>query len=311
MKKSPDLTEKRQRVQRVFLMGSVLGLIVLAIGLWNERDLQNVESSSQQPISTDGKRGFAKGNEKASGVNEAVGGNEITEMMVPSNHRQPLSFRAKAVEPAAVLGVLASGKQTVDERVGQLRGMRGIVLSKEERLAAVEFLAGRNVPEGMGKGSMHWLADELMTVLRLQEPPQEGLAAELGNVAFQPGTDPVVRDYLMQHLGHLWEQFGARAEIEKSLWQAVVSSDETTPGTALIALSRGYQRDQQRESLTTVQQRAFMLAANSNSPLAVRVTALSIAGESGGADVQALANRLLEDPTTPLILRKVAERVGK
>jgi hypothetical protein len=149
---------------------------------------------------------------------------------------------------------------------------------------------------------MHWLADELMTVLRLQEPPQEGLAAELGNVAFQPGTDPVVRDYLMQHLGHLWEQFGARA---------VVSSDETTPGTALIALSRGYQRDQQRESLTTVQQRAFMLAANSNSPLAVRVTALSIAGESGGADVQALTNRLLEDPTTPLILRKVAERVGK
>jgi hypothetical protein len=29
-------------------------------------------------------------------------------------------------------------------------------------------------------------------------------------VAFQPATDPVVRDYLMQHLGHLWEQYGAR-----------------------------------------------------------------------------------------------------
>jgi hypothetical protein len=240
-------------------------------------------------------------------VKRDFSGNKSSPKIIVGTSRRPMQLRGKLVE----LAVLASGKQTVNERVGQLRGMRGIMLSAEERAAAVEFLAGRNVPEEMGKGSMHWLADELMTVLRLQEPPQEGLAAELGNVAFQPGTDPVVRDYLMQHLGHLWEQFGAREEIEKSLWQAVVSSDETTPGTALIALSRGYQRDQQRESLTTVQQRAFTLAANSNSPLAVRVTALSIAGESGGADVQALANRLLEDPNTPLILRKVAERVGK
>ena len=208
-----------------------------------------------------------------------------------------------------MLAVLASGKQTVEERVQQVQAMRGIVLSKEELESALAFFAGKQVPAGMGKGSMQWLADELMTVLRLQQPPQENLAAELGKVAFQSGTDPVVRDYLMQHLGHLWEQFGAREEIEKSLWLAVASSDETTPGSALIALSRGYQRDQQEKSLDKVRQQALVLAQNPTTGLAVRVTALSIAGERKDAAVKELANNLITDPATPMILRKVAERV--
>ncbi len=78
----------------------------------------------------------------------------------------------------------------------------------------------------------------------------------------------------------------------------------TTPGTALIALSRDYQLDQQQKSLTAVQQRAFHLAVDSNTPLAVWVTALSIAGADSKASVQALASRLTQDPTTPLILKK-------
>jgi hypothetical protein len=79
--------------------------------------------------------------------------------------------------------------------------------------------------------------------------------AEDGKKWFQPATDPVVRDYLMQHLGHLWKQYGARDEIDQALWRAVGTSDTTTPGTALTALSRGYGRDQQQQSLENVHQR--------------------------------------------------------
>jgi len=111
------------------------------------------------------------------------------------------------------------------------------------------FLSGRQVPEGISRGSMRWLADELLTVMRLQDPPWGSLADELGKAAFQPGTDPVVRDYLMQHLGHLWEQHGAREEIERTLWQAVATSDETTAGTALVALSRDFEWDGETEHL--------------------------------------------------------------
>jgi hypothetical protein len=89
----------------------------------------------------------------------------------------------------------------------------------------------------------------------------------------------------------------------------VGTSDTTTPGTALIALSRGYGRDQQQQQLDSVQQRAFGLARDPATPLAVRVTALSIAGESGGKDVKDLAQNLAQAKETPVILRKVAERV--
>ena len=238
-----------------------------------------------------------------------IGGSGGDETAGSGSQRQPLEFRAKPVEPSAVLSILASGKQTVDERVRQLQGMRGISFSKDERESALAFLAVRQVPEGMGKGSMQWLADEWLTALRLQNPSWDGLADELVKVAFQPDTDPVVRDYIMQHLGHLWEQYGARKEIDAALWRAVESDDETTPVTAWIALSRGYARDKDEKSQAAVQERALALAADPDTPLAVRVTVLSIAGDGGGNEVKELANRLIQNSGTPLILRKVAERV--
>jgi hypothetical protein len=132
--------------------------------------------------------------------------------------------------------------------------------------------------------------------MRLQEPPWDGMADELAKVAFQPGTDPVVRDYIMQHLGHLLEQFGSRKEIEEALWRAVGTSDETTPGTALIALCRGYERDQRDGDLVKVRQKAFELA---------------IAGDGGGSEVRKFAAALAIEPATPVILKTVAERVSR
>ena len=52
-----------------------------------------------------------------------------------------------------------------------------------------------------------------------------------------------------------------------------------------------------------------MLAADPNTTLAVRVTALSIAGDGGGSEVKELAADLARNPETPVILKKVAEVV--
>jgi hypothetical protein len=40
-------------------------------------------------------------------------------------------------------------------------------------------------------------------VLRLQQPPWDGLAMALGEAVYQPDTDAMVRDYIMHHLRHL------------------------------------------------------------------------------------------------------------
>lgn len=228
-----------------------------------------------------------------------------------ANNRQPLHFRSKPVEPEAVISALEAGEQTVRERVQQFQGMRGISLSKQEREAAFRFLTGKELPEGIKQGSIHWLADELLTVMRLQQPPQDDLAGDLAQAAFQPSTDPVVRDYIMQHLGHYWEQYGAQEEIESTLWRALENSGETTSGTALIALGRGYERDQDLNRLAKVRRRALELARSPQTGLAARVTALSIAGSSGGKEAKELAVALAAKTDTPISLRKVAERLLK
>jgi hypothetical protein len=287
--------------------GVILAVIATFAGLWlatGDGIKTGVSTPAEAPAGPG--RDFLNTKKARSGSVEAKG-----EEAASGSHRQPLQFRPRAGEPAAMLAVLASGKQTVAERVKQLQGMRGISLSKEERESALAFLGGEQVPEGMGKGSMQWLADELLTVIRRQEPSDEDLAAELAGAAFQPATDPVVRDYIMQHLGHLWEQSGAREEIDQALWRAVDTGDETTPGTALIALSRGYERDQQEKGLAKVRMRAFELARNPATGFAVRVTALSIAGDGGGREVKELAADLARNDQTPVILRKVAERVAR
>jgi hypothetical protein len=291
----------------ILFSGAALVLVAMIAGLWSAtaggRGLRN----SKQETETAGKL-LVIPIKKVTREDDRNLGRSLSQSLSGAT-RQSLPFRGKPGEPEAVLEVLASGSETVEERVSRLQGIRGKVLSHTERESALAFLAGKQIPEGLTKGSLHWLADELLTVLRQQQPPWEGLAVELGKVAALAETDPVVRDYLMQHLGHLWEQYGAREEIENSLWQAAGSADETTPGTALIALSRGYQRDQQPENLEKVRQQALILAQNPATGLAVRVTALSIAGEGGSKEVKELSASLIADPGTPVILRKVAERV--
>lgn len=199
----------------------------------------------------------------------------------------------------------------VDPWVAEVRALHGTALTPREREAALAFLAGEQVPEGMGKSSMQWLSDEMLTALRLQEPPWKGLAAALAEAAFQPTTDPVVRDYIMQHLGHWWEQAGAQPEIESALWLGVETTDPTTPGTALIALDNGYQRDQRTDDLERMRAKALEVAESPNATLAVRSTALSVAAEGGGRKAKELATRLAGDSSAPLILRRVAEHALK
>jgi hypothetical protein len=301
------------------LAGGILALAVVG-GVWiaqREENAPRASGKGEVVRAEHGKRfgGSLKGEREGKQVGKRKKGKEREsgKGLREDSASEALAAIAEVTDgprpPLQLMGLLATGKPTVNERVRQLRGLRGKSFAEEDRERALAFLSGNDWPEGIGKGSMHWLGDELLTALRLQDPPWDGLAAALGEVAFQPTTDPVLRDYIMQHLGHYWEQYGSRKEIDQALWRAVGSSDTTTPGTALIALSRGYQRDQQQAQLENVQQRAFELARDPATPLAVRVTALSIAGDGPNKDVKQLAQNLAQTKETPVILRTVAERV--
>ena len=67
--------------------------------------------------------------------------------------------------------------------------------------------------------------------------------------------------------------------------------------------------NQQEKRLAKLRQRALALAAEPNTILAMRVTALSIAGDGGCKEVKGLPANLAKALDTPVILRKIAEQV--
>lgn len=215
--------------------------------------------------------------------------------------------------PSGLAGLLArpvtDEPGVVNECVRALKALRGTRFSEEDLNAAFALLGDRAAAEKMGKESYLWLVDELLTALRLQEPARQDLAGRLSGMAEDPGCDPMVRDYVMQHLGHLWEMSGPGSTLAKALWAGTDAPDATSPGAALLALQKGYLRDGNQEMLGQVYAKARQMAGNPGIPLATRVNALAIAGESGSAEARRLASDLLRADTTPLILRKVAENI--
>jgi len=304
----PPVDSKKSRLQsRRVWAGAVVIMLAVGISYWLAFHDDSPVTSHKGSPKIENKASFGNSSE----LSGSDAGHAGTDSHAKTDgHRPTLPFRTEPEESSALKMALVTGEEKVEARVRTIQGMRGTPFSEAEREAALVFLAGTELPEGMSRGSVDWLSDELLTALRLQEPPWDGLPKALAEVAFQPETNPVVRDYIMQHLGHLWEQYGAREEIEKALWKAVGTSDETTPGSALIALSRGYTRDQREKDLVELWQKAFELARNPEAPLALRVTALSIAGASGSGEVKTLADALAKNPATPVILKKVAERIG-
>lgn len=194
--------------------------------------------------------------------------------------------------------------------INDIKELRGAFLTEEERKAVIGVLGGEVAPAGIGDAGFHWLADELLTLLRAQQPSWDELPEVLERVAFQANTDPVVRDYIMQHLGHWWEQTGHQSGIEAALWRGVETHDSTTPATALIALARGYEREGQLDHLKRVHAKAFVLAQDHSSSLAVRVTAISLAGDSGGQEVKEYARALVVRSDTPEIFKRAAARIA-
>jgi len=136
-----------------------MAAIAVLAGLWLATDdgrKAGVSSPADSPAgagSDISKPGIPRGGRSPSDELE-VSNSHPSAQSFAGTSRQSVQLRAKAVEPAAVLGVLASGKQTVKERVQQLQGMRGILLSRVERESALAFIEGKEVPEGMGKGSL-------------------------------------------------------------------------------------------------------------------------------------------------------------
>jgi len=98
-------------------VGVVLLAVAVLLGLWIGFDKNKGGGAKQTGGSSAARGNVAKSGKVQEAEKLGASGTGIDETMGSASPRQPLQFRAKPAAPAAVLAVLASGKQTVDTRV--------------------------------------------------------------------------------------------------------------------------------------------------------------------------------------------------
>jgi hypothetical protein len=132
-----------------------------------------------------------------------------------------------------VLG--AAGTLPARHRIEWLRE-HGWDFNDAERSAVLDLLASGHVPAGLTPGEWHWTVDRLLTELRLGTADPRALTRELHGIFSDRSLDPVIRDYALQHLGHLGREGGDAAIVRAAALSGLAETATPMAGTALLVL---------------------------------------------------------------------------
>jgi HEAT repeat protein len=171
-------------------------------------------------------------------------------------------------------------------------------LNAAERQSAYEHLASSRPADDLPRGARHWLVDELITALRVDGGDNAELTRQLANVFRNRSQDPVVRDYALQHLGHLRDEGGERGIIDGILRDATTETQGTIAGTALLALNQNKEEDAGATALA--------VATDATYDLRSRITAIQVAGKQGNMAALPVAVAIASDEAQPAVLRMSA-----
>ncbi len=216
------------------------------------------------------------------------------------------SDRALAPAPTTRQALFA-GDLAFDARIRKVQSLDATVGPVERRLLE-DYLVDPHPDDGLSESERDALKNDILNVLRIQEPPVDGLATTLAKMVNDPVQSPVMRDYAIQHLSEMPAEGedAARAR-ENVFWQAAGERGQAFAGTALLGLARKIEAEApdapdfetRRDRLS---QAARSLAADDSVPLATRATALNVAGRFHGDEALALAKHLAANETSPFLL---------
>jgi len=200
--------------------------------------------------------------------------------------------------------VTARSDATIRSRIEALRSL-GTRLTAEERQSLNEFLLSTARVEGIASPQLHWLKNEIMTVLRNQETGSlEVIDALISNYRDRK-QDPVIRDYSLQHLSLSYENASEKEEIRQVLWEAVAESSSLA-GTALLALHRLAETHEEFDG-KAIAQRSLTFTADERCHVATRLTALQVCARMGEREALPVVAQLAESAeSVPLKISAIA-----
>lgn len=181
----------------------------------------------------------------------------------------------------------------------------------------VDYLQSGEIPDGLSEGQWHWIVDELLTALRVETKNPGELTRQLEGIFSNSALDLVVRDYALQHLGHLGREGGDQEVIRAAAMAGLQEIGSPMAGTALLVLhnepatlSGGTRAGNgggtpPPDPAGDPGSLALTLLANERASLPSRVTALQVAAQRGtGGTVRAAAGVLESD--APVLLKIAA-----
>ena len=225
---------------------------------------------------------------------------------VEERNAAPLENGAVVAASDAVAIVCGNGANVdrYETRNGALRSIaRRRDLPKEDVAALMDYLA--STKDAMRVERVAALKNDVMNLLRNQEPPVEGLADALIAMFDGGAHPPAVLDYCIQHLGAMQGGLNdtARRRVLAVLAMAAARKGQSYAGTALYSLAAD--RCATSAQNAELKRLALAMCAADSNP-AARIAAIQLAGEHGYAEALPILRKVLSSPRRDTVLDIVA-----
>ncbi len=204
---------------------------------------------------------------------------------------------------AAVAIICGTDEATADRYEARNDALRSIArcrnLSKNDVAALMAYLSGTN--DVLRVERVAALKNDVMNLLRFQEPVPGNLAETLIGMFNGGKHPPVVLDYCIQHLGAMLDEVddATRLRVREVLVRAARMTKQPYAGTALYSLAE----DKMATPAQKTELRRLTIAlcvpeANN----AARIAAVQLAGQKGYEEALPILRKTLEGPRRDVVL---------
>lgn len=229
------------------------------------------------------------------------------EVRVKAVERKPEPSDHEVIEAStAVAIVCGADSATADRYEARNDALRSIArrrdLPKNDVDALLVYL--RRADDAMRIERVAALKNDVMNLLRNQDPPPKDLAGTLIGI-FEGGKHPpVVIDYCIQHLGAMLDELDekGRLRVRAVLAKAAKRTKQPYAGTALYSLAE----DARATPAQAKELKGLALAlCKPGANHAARIAAIQLAGERGFADALPILRETLSAPSRDAVLDTV------
>ena len=230
------------------------------------------------------------------------------EVRVKAVERKPEPMDHEVVEASSAVAIVCGADPTTADRYearnDALRSFaRRRDLPEKDVAALIAYL--RTADNAMRIERVAALKNDVMNLLRNQDPPPKDLAGTLIGI-FEGGKHPpAVLDYCIQHLGAMLDELDekGRLRVRAVLAKAAKRTKQPYAGTALYSLAE----DARATPAQDKELKGLALAlCKPGANHAARIAAIQLAGECGFADALPVLREILSSPSRDAVLDIVA-----